>query len=72
MKCFLEDLKFFGCIDLDSAFPGSRLLLGLGALHRDISIWLIEALSRTERLPNALKEADSDGSEAGCGSFNEA
>jgi hypothetical protein len=44
-------------------------------VHRgDIPICLIEVLSTTERLTNALKEADSInvGSEAGCGSFDEA
>ncbi|MDH5783325.1 MAG: hypothetical protein OEZ35_06660 [Candidatus Bathyarchaeota archaeon] len=39
-----------------------RLLWGLEVLRRDISIWLIEVLSTTERLPNALKEADPHGS----------
>jgi hypothetical protein len=40
----------------------------------DIPILLVEVLSTTERLHNALKEADSAnaGSEASCGSFNEA
>jgi len=60
----------FGCIDLASASPGSQPLLGLLG---DIPIWLIEVLSRTEKVgPNALIEADSIDSEANCGSFNEA
>ena len=39
----------------------------------DIPILLVEVLFTTERLHNALKEADSTnaGSEASCGSFNE-
>jgi len=53
-------------------FLSSRLLWGLGVSRRDIPIWFIEVLSTTERLSNALKEADSDGSEASRGSSDEA
>jgi hypothetical protein len=47
---------------------------GLEATCRDIPIWLVEVLSKTERLLKALKEADSVnvGSEAGCGGSDEA
>jgi len=50
----------------------ARLLWGLEVLRRDISIWLLEVLSTTERLLNAIKEADPDGSEASRGSSDEA
>jgi hypothetical protein len=41
---------------------------------RDIPIWLVEVLSKTERLPKDLKEAESAnvGSEASCGGSDEA
>jgi hypothetical protein len=46
----------------------------LAVHHTDIPILPVEVLSKTERLFNALKEADSAnaGSEASCGSSNEA
>jgi hypothetical protein len=49
-------------------------VLILAVRRTDSSIWLVEVLFTTERLQNALKEADSAnaGSEASCGSFNEA
>ena len=52
----------------------SMVTSGFRVPRRNIPIWLIEVLSITERLPNALKEADSInvGSEASCGSSNEA
>jgi hypothetical protein len=52
----------------------STVTSGFGVPRGDIPIWLIEVLSITERLPNVLKEADSInvGSEASCGSSNEA
>ena len=50
----------------------TQLLWGLEVLRRDISIWLIEVLSTTERMPNTQKEADPDGSEASRRSSDEA
>jgi hypothetical protein len=49
-------------------------VLILAVRRTDIPILLVEVLFTTERLQNALKEADSAnaGSEASCGSFNEA